>query len=112
MTEWNLVWQSDGEIAHGFLWRDRAQFTDLAEIQIAPARGYIIVPENLVALMQAKMRCLPHLADAFYESGWDCVRVPFAEKLLNAEKIERSDIALMVGLIPPAAEERAQLELL
>lgn len=112
MTEWNLVWQSDGEIAHGFIWRDRAQFTDLVEIQIAPARGYIIVPENLVALTQAKMRCLPHLADAFYESGWDCVRVPFVEKLLNAEKIERSDIALMVGLIPPAAEERAQLELL
>jgi hypothetical protein len=32
--------------------------------------------------------------------------------LLAQEKVEQSDIALMVGLMPPAGEEKAQLELL
>jgi hypothetical protein len=108
----DLVWQWDGELAHAFVWRARARFADLAHIQIAPARGYIVVPENQVALMRAKTQCLPHLADAFHEAGWDFVRVPFAENLLNAEHVERGDLALMIGLIPPDAHARAQLELL
>ncbi|MEW5717544.1 MAG: hypothetical protein AB1817_02840, partial [Chloroflexota bacterium] len=108
----DLVWQSVGDLAHAFVWRERAQFADLAQIHIAPARGYIVVPENLVALMQEKTRRLPHVADAFHEAGWDFVRVPFVEKLLAQEKVEQSDIALMVGLVPPIGEEKAQLELL
>ena len=111
MTDLDLAWLADGELAHGFVWRERAQFADLTQIHIAPARGYVVVPENQVALMRAKTQRLPHLADAFHEDGWSFVRVPFAEKLLNAEKIERGDIALMIGLVPPVAEERAQLEL-
>ena len=102
----------DGEIAHAFVWRERAEFTDLAQIHIAPARGYVVMPENLVALMQEKTRRLPHLADAFHEAGWNFVRAPFAEKLLAQEKVERSDVALVVGLAPPISEEKAQLELL
>ncbi|MBI5649650.1 MAG: hypothetical protein HZC40_04265 [Chloroflexi bacterium] len=112
IEKFDLVWQAEGEIAHAFVWRERARFADLAQIHIAPARGYVIVPENQVALMRAKTQCLPHLADAFHEAGWDFVRVPFAEKLLNAEKIEPSDLAVMVGLIPPDAHAHAQLELL
>jgi len=112
MTDWDVVWQSGGEIAHAFVWRARAQFADLASLHIAPARGYIVVPEKLVALMREKTRRLPHLADAFHEAGWNFVRVPFVEKLLAQEKVERSDIALMVGLVPPIGEEKAQLELL
>jgi hypothetical protein len=106
-----MVWQSGGEIAHAFVWRAHTQFADLAQIHIAPARGYIVVPENLVALMREKTRRLPHLADAFHEAGWSFVRVPFVEKLLAQEKVERSDIALMVGLTPVVAATRAQLEL-
>ena len=111
-TDWDVVWLANGESVHAFVWRERAQFADLARIRITPARGYVVVPENLVALMQEKTRRLPHLADAFHEAGWDFVRVPFVEKLLAQEKVEQSDIALMVGLMPPAGEEKAQLELL
>lgn len=107
----DLVWKSNGEIAHGFIWRDRALFADAIAIHIAPACGYVVIPEARAALLREKTRHLPHLADAFHEAGWHFVRVPFAEKLLNAEKIERSDVALMAGLMPPAAEDKTQLEL-
>ncbi len=106
-----VAWLADGELAHGFVWRDRAEFTDLAQIHIAPARGYVIVPEARVAWLQEKLRRLPHLAEAFHDAGWNFVRVPFVEKLLAEEKIERHDITLMAGLVPLVAEEHAQLEL-
>jgi hypothetical protein len=111
IRHFDLVWLSNGDIAHGFVWRDRAQFADLAQVHLAPARGYLVVPETRVALLREKTRRLPHLADAFNEAGWDFVRVPFVEKLLQAEKIERNDVALVVGLVPPVAGGRAQLEL-
>ncbi len=110
-SDFDLVWLSDGDMAHGFIWRDEPQFADVAEVHVAPARGYLVVPEARVALLREKARRQPHLADRFNEAGWDFVCVPFVEKLLNAEKIERNDVALIAGLVPPVAEERAQLEL-
>ena len=107
----DLVWLSDDDIVRGFVWRDRARFADLAQVHIAPARGYLIVPESSAALLRETTRRQPHLVDAFNEAGWDFVRVPFVEQLLNAEKVERNDVALMAGLVPAVAEERAQLEL-
>jgi hypothetical protein len=101
----------EGETTHGFIWRDQAQFGDVAMVHIAPIRGYLVVPEANVALLRTKTRRQPHIADAFNEAGWDFVRVPPVEMLLSAEKIERHDVALMAGLVPPVAEERAQLEL-
>jgi len=107
----DLAWLSDGEIAHGFVWRAHTQFVDVVQIHVAPARGYLVVPESRVALLREKVRGQPHLADAFNEAGWNFVRVPFVERLLNAGQVERHDVALITGLVPPVAEERAQLEL-
>ncbi|MBI5302462.1 MAG: hypothetical protein HY868_10010 [Chloroflexi bacterium] len=111
-SQFDLMWLKDNDLACGFVWRARAQFTDLAQVHIAPARGYVVVPETQVALLGAKTRCLPHRADAFHEAGWHFVRVPFAAKLLAAQHVEPSDLALIEGLTPPVAEPRAQLELL
>ena len=83
----------------------------MALVHVAPTHGYLIVPEAWVALLRAKTQRQPQLADAFNEAGWDFVRVPSVEMLLSGEKIERHDVALMAGLVPPVAEERAQLEL-
>jgi hypothetical protein len=106
------AWNEDGEIAHGFAWRERAAFADLARIHIAPARGYLIVPESQVELLREKLRRLPPLVEAYRDAGWDFVRVSSLEKLLEQEKIERSDLVLMPGLVPMVAEPSAQLELL
>jgi hypothetical protein len=108
----DLVWRSDGDIAHAFVWCVRAQFTDVVGIQIAPARGYLIVPENLVELMREKARRLPHLADSFHEAGWDFVRVESVERLVQLENIERHHLTLIAGLAPPRLAEPTQLELL
>ncbi|MGE5261844.1 MAG: hypothetical protein ACM3S0_00560 [Acidobacteriota bacterium] len=107
----DLIWEWDGEIAHGFVWRERARFDDLAKLQIAPAHGYLVVPEAQVPLVRERIRRLPFRADALNEAGWDLVRVPFVEKLLEEEKIERHDVLLITGLVPPVAGERTQLEL-
>jgi len=107
----DLIWQSNGDLAHAFLWRERARFADLAQIHIAPACGYLVVPETQVALLLAKVRCLPHLADAFHEAGWHFVRVPFAERLLAQETIGRNDLIFVTGLEPPSPERGTQLEM-
>ena len=108
-NEFDLVWQSNGETAHGFVWRARADFADLAQIHIAPARGYVLVPEARVAWLGEKLRRVPHLADAFNEAGWHFVRMPFVEKLLAQEKIERHDLMFITGLVPPRLDQNTQL---
>lgn len=111
VAPFDLTWEADGEIAHGFVWRERAVFADLAQIQVAPMRGYLIVPEVQVPLLSAKLRHLPTLAEAYNEAGWGWMRVPFVEKLLEQEKIERHDLLLITGLVPPVAAGQTQLEL-
>jgi hypothetical protein len=112
LQAFDLAWMDRGEIAHAFVWRARAQFADLAQIHLAPACGYVVVPESQVELIRIKTARLPHLADTFHEAGWNFVRMSVAEKLLEREQLERGDVVLMAGLVPPVMETRAQLELL
>jgi hypothetical protein len=107
----DLTWNLGGEIAHGFIWSDRARIGELGQIHVAPAHGYLLIPETSVALLAEITHRMPHITDAFHEAGWHFVRPPFAEKLLNEEKLERGDIPLMTGLAPPGAQDRTQLEL-
>lgn len=111
IENFDVAWLTDGEMEHGFIWRARAQFADLCNIQIAPACGYIIVPANVVGLLQAKLSRLPLLADAFHEAGWHFVRAPFIERLLEQETVERRDLIFMTGLEPPPFEKGTQLEM-
>lgn len=111
IENFDMVWQSDGEMAYAFVWRARARFDDLAHIHIAPARGCLIVPENFVALVREKTRRLPHLTDAFHEAGWNFVRVAAIARLLEKETLERAAVLAMLGLTPPILQDGAQLEL-
>ena len=111
MTDWDIVWESGGELAHAFIWRDRAQFADLSQIHIAPVQGYLVVPESAIALLKVKAKRLPHLVESFTEAGWRFTRVPFIEKLLSQETIERNDLIFITGLEPPSLEEGTQMEL-
>ena len=111
-SQFDLAWLKDNRVLRTFVWRTRAEFTDLAKIQVAPVRGYIVLPETLVAWMRAKTQRLPHLAEAYHEAGWNFLRVSFIEQLLTKEVVEPSDLALIEGLTPPVATPRTQLELL
>lgn len=105
------VWKESGDIAHGFIWREAPTFDDLAHIHIAPTHGYLVVPESQVALLTEKSKRMPQITDAFYDAGWRFVRIPFVAKLLESESVDQNDVALMAGLVPLIALERAQLEL-
>lgn len=107
----DLVWEAEGETVHGFVWRSRGRWDDLAQMQISPARGYLVVPERQTGLTRARADTLPLHLEAFRDAGWDFVRVPFVDKLLGEEKIDRHDITLITGLVPAVAAERTQLEL-
>ncbi len=107
----DLSWIANGEIAHGFAWRNRPRLGDFAGMQVAPTHGYVVIPERRVPLLATQTRRLPLLVSAFNEAGWDFVRAPFVEKLLESEKIERHDLVLITGLLPHLAGERTQLEL-
>lgn len=111
IQNFDLVWQADGEIAYAFVWRARARFVDLAHIHIAPTRGCLVVPENFVALLSEKTRRLPHVTEAFYEAGWNFVRVAAITRLLEQENLERAEVITMLGLTPPILQAGAQLEL-
>jgi len=106
-----VVWQANGEVVHAFVWRTRAAFADLAQIHIAPTRGYLIVPEAWVALLREKTRRVPHLTDAFYDAGWTFVRVAAVTQLLARDSLERDDVITLAGLEPLILQHRAQLEL-
>ncbi len=107
----HVAWMLDGVTAHGFLWSERPRLAELAQLQVAPTRGYLVVPEARIPLLRVQVRRLPLLANALAEAGWEYVRVPFVDQLLQAEKIERHDVMLITGLVPPVAGERTQLEL-
>jgi len=107
----DLAWLSDGELAHGFIWRDHATFADLAQVHIAPAQGYLVIPESAVELLKVKTKRLPPLVESFTEAGWRFARVPFIEKLSRQETVERNDLIFITGLEPPSLELGAQLEL-
>jgi hypothetical protein len=110
-SKFDLVWESNGELAHAFVWRNRAQFADLAQIHIAPAQGYLVVPEGAIELLKLKAKRLPHLVESFTEAGWRFTRAPFIEKILSQETIERNDLIFITGLEPPSLEQGKQLEL-
>lgn len=111
IENFDAVWQSEDTLVYAFVWRARACWTDLARIHLVPTRGCLVVPENLVALVREKTRRLPHLADAFYEAGWNFVRVAAVEAFLAQATLGRDDAIALVGLEPPILQRRAQLEL-
>lgn len=112
IENFDVVWQANDSIVYAFVWRTRARFADLAHIHIAPTRGCLIVPEPFVALMREKTRRLPHVTEAFYEAGWNFVRVAAIEQLLARETLKREEVIALVGLEPPILQRGAQLELL
>jgi hypothetical protein len=111
IENFDVVWQSEGTLVYAFVWRARARFIDLAHIHIVPTRGCLLVPDNWVALVREKTRRLPHLTDAFYEAGWNFVRVAAIEQLLARETLERDDVITIIGLEPPILQRGAQLGL-
>lgn len=99
------------EDAFGFTFRENVDLRTLVREQALPIHGMVVIPERMVELTKAKLERMPTLVKPLHEAGWDFLRVPFVEMLLRSTAVERAEFQLALGLDPPLAEGREQMEL-
>lgn len=99
------------ENACAFLVRARADFSELVARRAAPLRGLVVIPERQVELTRERLRRDPRWRKRLERAGWDFLRVPFVEMLLEQNATERPELELAIGLDPPLARGREQMEL-
>lgn len=101
------VWED----VYGFLFRARADFGDLVARRVHLRHGFVIIPETQVALTRERLRRDPLWLKRLERAGWEFLRVPFVEMLLQEEWTERPEFQLAWGLDPPLARGKEQMEL-
>ncbi len=99
------------EDSHGILFRPRVDLRALLHSRAAPLRGLIVIPEVQVELTKEKLRRLPMWTKPLHEAGWEFLRIPFMELLLSSPATTRPEFQLALGLEPPLAKGREQMEL-
>jgi hypothetical protein len=99
------------EDSHAFIFRARVDLRGLVDLPATPLRGLVVIPETQVGLTREKLRRQPPLLKPLREAGWEFLRVPFVEMLLGSSSVERAEFQLAVGLDPPIAQGKEQMEL-
>lgn len=99
------------EDAFAIVFRTQLDPRELTRLPAVPLRGLVVIPESQVALLEEKLLRNPILGIAIEKAGWEFLRIPFAEMLLREDRVERSELLLAVGLQPPLAEGKEQMEL-
>lgn len=99
------------EDSHGFIFRDRVDLRGLVRAPAAPLVGFVVIPETQVGLVREKLRRLPNLQEQLHEAGWDFLRIPFLSALMSSTLVERAEFQLALGLDPPMAKGKEQMEL-
>lgn len=99
------------EDAFLFVFRAQLDPRELTRLEPTPLRGLAVIPESQVALLEEKLVRDPLLAKAIEKAGWEFLRIPFIEMLLREDWVERPELLLAVGLQPPLAKGKEQMEL-
>lgn len=99
------------EDSYGFVFPQQVDLPSLARTPAAPLQGVIVLPETQVELTREKMRRIPTLDKQIHDAGWEFLRLPFAESLLASSTVERPEFQLGLGLDPPMAKGKEQMEL-
>ena len=99
------------EDSHGFIFRDRLDLRTLVRTPAAPLHGIVVIPETQVDLAREKLRRMPTLLKPLHEAGWEFLRLPFVQVLLGSLSVERAEVQLALGLDPPLAKGKEQMEL-
>jgi hypothetical protein len=99
------------EDSHGFIFRDRVDLRMLVRAPAAPLLGFVVIPETRVGLAKEKLRRMPTFQKPLHEAGWEFLRLPFVEILLGSPSVERAEFQLALGLDPPMAKGKEQMEL-
>lgn len=99
------------EDSHGFVFPDRPDLLGLVRTPATPLQGVVLIPESQVELTKEKLRRIPMLEKLLRDAGWEFLRLPFAESLLASSTVERPEFQLGLGLDPPLAKGKEQMEL-
>jgi hypothetical protein len=99
------------EDSHGFIFRDHVDLRALLRAPATPLHGLVVIPETQVELAKEKLRRLPTLQKPLHEAGWEFLRLPFIEMLLDSSSVERAEFQLALGLDPALAKGKEQMEL-
>jgi hypothetical protein len=99
------------EDAYAFIFRAQVDLKKLASWEIAPLRGFVVIPETQVALVREKLRRAPTWLKPLQDAGWEFLRVPYVEMLLREALPERAEFQLAWGLDPALGKEKEQMEL-
>jgi hypothetical protein len=99
------------EDSHVFIFRARVNLRELVRQKVAPLRGFVVIPETQVALLQHKLYRAPTWRPLLREAGWEFLRVPFVKLLLRSAVGERAEFQLAWGLEPALVQGKEQMEL-
>jgi predicted RNA-binding Zn-ribbon protein involved in translation (DUF1610 family) len=111
---YDIVWQDEGQIAHGFLLRWQARIaTDVLTTCIASRaqQQYIALPQTRVALAKAKLDHDPRLARAIATGHWQFVKYSSLNALAAAKDVAGYDLRRIVGLEPIIERGEVQIPL-
>ncbi len=99
------------EDSHLIVTAERLDARLLLRSAASPLKGMVILPERRIDLTREKLRRSPPLARALREAGWEFLRLPFIELLLRSATPGRAELQLALGLDPPLARGKEQMEL-
>lgn len=114
-AHFDLEWLEGEKILYRFLIHSNAQVADLylwAVESKDPERVLVAIPDTLSDLLRLKLAWSPVLRRRLTSAGWDFVKFGLIREMAAQEKIERHELAKIIGLIPPAETKEAQLPLL
>src|SRR5581483_4711638 len=99
------------EDMYGIAVRPRADFDAIVNNPASPLHGLLVIPEPQVALTRERLRRDPRWLKKLERAGWEFLRMPFVEQLLQETWTERPEFQLIWGLEPPIARGKEQMEL-
>jgi len=111
---YDVTWQEEGQLSHGFLVRWRAQIATYilhSPPQPRASEHYYVLPETRVELVRAKLAHDPRLAGAMVRGNWQLLKYAPLRALAGAEEVVRHDLRRIVGLEPIIEQPAAQIPL-
>lgn len=111
----DLEWREGDQSLYRFIIHSTAQVANFypgAGENQSPARVLVAIPDPFSDLLRLKLAWSPILRGRLISAGWDFIKFGLIKDMAAQEKIERHDLAKIIGLLPPVETKEAQLPLL
>jgi hypothetical protein len=110
----DVAWGEENRACHLFAFRQRTILGDILSDKGKgwnEARRYIVIPDRRVELLRFRMESELLLRRALAEGEWQFIKLRHLGTLAGREKLNRQDLAQILGLEPIIERPEAQLPL-